>query len=248
MENNKIYNTNCFDLLKEIPDKSVDLILTDPPYSIHATHIDKEIDLAEMWEHFNRIIKPKRNILIFAGGFFFHRLVMSNPYKFRYELVWEKTKCGSFFNYKFMPMKHHEFICVFGDSASLYNPQMEEGKPYARKKTLSKTNNLNYGIKYAETNNTGTRYPSTILAGNKFPQKWSRQQQGKTHPFLKPVSLLQWLIRSYSDEGDLVLDPFMGSGSTCLAAKVENRNYIGIELDKKYYDIAQNRIENNLIL
>lgn len=123
---------------------------------------------------------------------------------------------------------------------------MEEGEPYARKLTLTKNNNLNYGVKSVETNNTGTRHPSSILSN--FPQKWSRQQQGQVHPFLKPVSLLQWLIRSYSNEGDLVLDPFMGSGTTCLAAKEENRNYIGIELDTKYFKIAENRIENNIIL
>jgi len=246
MEKNKIYNGDCFELLKKTPDKSIDLILTDPPYSIHNSHIDNEIDLDKMWLQFNRIIKPKRNILIFAGGWFFHRLVMSNPKKYRYENLWVKSKCGSPLSAKYMPLKRHEFICVFGDSASLYNPQMLSGEPYARKKTITKTNNLKFGVNSVETNNLGTRHPSTVLSD--FPQKWSRQQQGKIHPFLKPVSLLQWLVRSYSNEGDLVLDPFMGSGSTCLAAKIENRDYIGIELDETYYNIAKDRIENNIIL
>ena len=246
MDKNTIHNGDCFELLKNIPDKSMDLILTDPPYSIHNTHIDKEIDLDKMWEEFNRIIKPKRNILIFASGLFYHKLVMSNTKKYRYENIWIKSKSGSPLVCKYMPMRKHEFVCVFGDSASLYNPQMEVGEPYARKKTITKTNNLNFGVSVVETNNTGTRHPSTVLTD--FPQKWSRQQQGQTHPFLKPVSLLQYLIKTYSNEGDLVVDPFMGSGSTCIAAKLENRNYIGIELDMKYYNIAKNRIDNNIIL
>ena len=246
MNGNTIHNEDCLKILKELGNNSVDLILTDPPYSIHDTSIDKKFDLNAMWMEFNRIIKPKRNILIFASGIFYHKLVMSNPDKFRYELIWCKSKTGSPLTAKYMPLKKHEFICVFGDSASLYNPQMEVGEPYARKKTITKTNNLNFGVSVVETNNKGTRHPSTVLTD--FPQKWSRQQQGQTHPFLKPVSLLRWLIRSYSNEGDLVVDPFMGSGSTCVAAKLENRNYIGIELDMKYYDIAKNRINNNIIL
>jgi len=245
---NQIYCGNSLELLNNLPDNSVDLLLLDPPYSIHNTPIDQEIDLNVMWMQFNRIIKPKRNILIFAGGYFYHKLVMSNLKKFRYELIWEKSKCGSPLTAKHMPLKKHEFILIFGDSASLYNPQMEVGEPYKRSYTATKTNNLNFGVKGVETNNSGTRHPSTILSSEKFPQKWSRQQQGKIHPFLKPVSLLQWLIRSYSNEGDLVVDPFMGSGSTCIAAKMENRNYIGIELDEKYYDIAKYRIENNIVM
>ena len=141
-----------------------------------------------------------------------------------------------------MPLKKHELILVFGDSASYYNPQMSDGESYSRKYTLNKTNNMNYGIKGVEIHNTGNRYPTTVLD---FPQKWRRQDQ--LHPTQKPIPLLEYLIKTFSNEGDLVLDNCMGSGSTGVACKNTNRNFIGIELDKNYFEIAKNRIENTVV-
>jgi DNA modification methylase len=230
--------------MNDIDDKSIDLILVDPPYGSHSINWDKPLPFDKLWKTYQRIIKPKGNILIFATNMFAHKLALSNEKLYRYDLVWKKSKNGSPLTCKYMPAKKHEYILVFGRSAAKYNPQMIEGKPYKRKWTECKQNSLEFGIKGVEYDNKGTRHPSTILD---FPQTWSRQQQGKLHPTLKPVPLCEWLIKSYSDENDLVLDNCMGSGTTCLAAKLTNRRYIGIEKEQKYFDIAQKRIEENII-
>jgi site-specific DNA-methyltransferase (adenine-specific) len=153
-------------------------------------------------------------------------------------LIWQKSKCGSPLSAKFMPLKKHETILVFGDKASLYNPQMTLGTPYKRKYTPNKSNNMKYGINGAGANNEGTRFPSSVLS---FPQKWRRQDQ--FHPTQKPVELLEYLIKIYTNEGMTVLDNTMGSGSTMVACVNTNRNGIGIELDENYYNIACERVK-----
>ena len=152
-------------------------------------------------------------------------------------MVWKKSKCGSPLTAKYMPMKKHELILVFGKSGAYYNPQMEEGTPYKRKWTPNKNNNMKYGILGVETDNKGTRHPITI---RDYPQNWRRQDQ--IHPTQKPESLLNWIIESYSKENDLVLDNTMGSGTCGISAKRLKRRFIGIEKEKKYFDIAVKRI------
>jgi site-specific DNA-methyltransferase (adenine-specific) len=245
LESNKIYLGDCLELMKDIQDKSIDLILVDPPYGIHSLQWDSILPFDELWKQYERIIKAKGNILIFSTNMFAHKLALSNEKLYRYDLIWKKSKNGSPLTCKYMPAKKHEYILVFGKSAAKYNPQMEKGEPYKRKWTPNKINNMQYGIEGVVTDNKGTRHPTTILD---FPQKWSRQQQGKLHPTLKPVALCEWLIKSYSDENDLVLDNCMGSGTTCLAAKLTNRRYIGMEKEEKYFNIAKKRIEENIIL
>lgn len=154
-------------------------------------------------------------------------------------MVWKKSKCGSPFTAKYMPMKKHEMIIVFGKSAATYNPQMKTGTPYKRNYTPNKSNNHKFGIKGTEHNNTGTRHPDTVLD---FPQQWRRQDQ--IHPTQKPIELLKWIVNSYSNIGDTVMDNCMGSNTCGLACEELGRKYIGIEKETSYYNIAVDRIKN----
>ena len=235
----KLYNGDCLELMSQIPDHSVDAVICDPPYQTTACEWDRALPVAKLWEQYDRIVKPKGNVILFGAGLFAYKLALSNEKKFRYELIWKKSKCGSPFTAKYMPMKKHENILVFGESASYYEPQMEEGTPYHRNWTPNKVNNMKYGISGVSTDNKGTRHPTTILD---FPQKWRRQDQ--LHPTQKPVELMEWLVKSYCPEGGVVLDNCMGSGSTGVACVNTGRKFIGIEKDEKYFNMSRNRIQN----
>lgn len=234
----KLIHGDCIVEMQNIPDKSIDMILCDLPYGTTANKWDVIIPFNKLWEQYERIIKPNGNIVLFGTGLFAYKLALSNERLFRYELIWKKSKCGSPFTAKYMPMKRHENILVFGKSASVYYPQMEKGKPYKRAYTPNKKNNMAYGIKGVSTDNKGTRYPISILD---FAQQWRRQDQ--VHPTQKPVALLEYLIKTYTTEGETVLDNTMGSGSTGVACVNTNRNFIGIELNEEYFKIAERRIE-----
>ena len=238
---NQLILGDCLEKMKDIPDKSVDMILTDLPYNIHNMEWDKQLDLKLLWHQFYRIIKYNCGIILFSGGLFTSVLIHSNPKDWKYELIWQKSKCGSPLNAKYMPMRKHENIQVFSKKgkAIKYNPQMETGTPYKRDITDIKLNNLKYGLKYVKTENFGTRYPSSIL---NFPQKWRRQDQ--IHTTQKPVELFEYLIKTYTNENDLVLDCCAGSGTTAIACINTNRNYICIEKDESYFNIMKNRVEN----
>jgi site-specific DNA-methyltransferase (adenine-specific) len=228
---------DCLELMRVIPDKSIDAIICDLPYGTTANKWDSIIPMDVLWCEYERIIKPKGNIILFGTGLFAFKLALSNEKLFRYDMIWEKSKSGSPFTAKYMPLKKHEIILVFGESASKYNPQMTTGKPYKRKWTPNKLNNMKYGIKGVQTDNKGTRHPITIL---KHAQKWRRQDQ--VHPTQKPTSLMEFLVNSFTDKNDTVLDNTMGSGTTGVACVNLNRNFIGMELDDKYFDIATTRI------
>lgn len=228
---------DCIELMKGIADNSVDLVLCDLPYGTTANRWDVVIPFDDLWAAYERIVKPKGNIVLFGTGLFAFKLALSNERLFRYDMVWKKSKCGSPLTAKYMPLKKHENILVFGEPASYYEPQMFEGTPYKRKYTPNKVNNMQYGIKGVQTNNKGTRHPSTVL---EYPQKWRRQDQ--IHPTQKPVELMEFLIRSYCPENGIVLDNCMGSGTTGVACVSTNRNFIGFELEQEYFDIAEKRI------
>lgn len=236
---NEIYNEDCLTGMEKIDDRSIDCIICDPPYQSTSMAWDVELPTDLLWKQYERIIKPKGNILLFGAGLFAFKLALSNERLFRYDMVWKKSKCGSPLTAKYMPLKKHEMILVFGESASYYEPQMSEGTPYKRKYTPHKVNNLGYGINGAGIDNKGTRHPSTVLD---FPQKWRRQDQ--MHPTQKPVELIEFLVRSYCPEGGLVLDNCMGSGTTAIACIREKRNFIGFELNGEYYQKAVKRIES----
>ena len=244
MELNKIYNEDCLVGMKKIPDASVDCIICDLPYGTTACAWDSIIPFDLLWEQYNRIIKPKGNVVLFASGRFVFQLYNSQPVKYRYDLIWKKTKCGSPLTAKYMPLKMHEHILIFGESSSVYNPQMTyEGTPYKKdyNHAYGIKNAHGYGIKGIHTDNHGERHPISV---QEFQQKWRRQDQ--LHPTQKPVELIRWLIRSYSNEGDTILDNCMGSGTTAIACIREKRNFIGFELNKEYYDKACKRIKLEL--
>ena len=228
---------DCLERMKEIPDGSVDMILTDPPYGATACKWDSIIPLEPMWEQLKRIIKPDGAIVVTAANPFTSVLVCSNLKMFRQSLVWEKTLFTNFAMVKKQHAKKHEDIVVFYSKQPTYNPQMEIGLPYTdkpRARTMGVTGNALPDKK--AINNNGTRYPSSV-------QKFSNGNNGNVHPTQKPVALMEYLIKTYTNESETVLDFTMGSGSTGVAAKNLNRNFIGIEMDEGYFNIAKKRID-----
>ena len=242
--NNLLWFGNCLEEMKRIPNKSIDLICCDLPYGTTANKWDSVIPFDELWLQYERIIKDKGNIVLFGTGLFAFKLALSNEKLFRYDMVWKKSKCGSPFTAKYMPLKKHEMILVFGKPASKYNPQMINGKPY--KRTSKKgTNNMNYGAKdgFEYGSLDGKRHPNTILD---FAQKWRRQDQ--LHPTQKPIELIKWIINSFTDKADIVLDNTCGSDTTGIASFELGRNSISIENDLDIYKLAKKRREEKNII
>lgn len=224
---------DCLELMKNIPDESIDMILCDLPYGTTKNKWDSVIPLEELWMQYKRIIKDDGAIALFSQMPFTASLVNSNIKMFRYEWIWEKDNGTGFLNANKMPLKIHENIEIFYKKTPVYNPQMRTGfKPY---KTFTGRKTTNYGdFDRVETKSNGERYPIDII---KF------KKDSGLHPTQKPVALLEYLIKTYTNEGDVVLDNCMGSGSTGVACINTDRNFIGIELDEKYFNIAKERIE-----
>lgn len=241
-EIDRVYLADCMEGMKALPDQSIDLILCDLPYGITANKWDCELDLDELWQHYNRVIKPNGAILLFGTGIFSAKVMLSQPKLWRYNLVWEKTTPTGFLNAKRMPLRSHEDIMVFYKKMPTYNPQKTTG--HKRKVSTAEHKahcvaTTNYG-KYAErTYDSTERYPKSVL---KFA---TDKQKSHLHPTQKPVALLEWLIKSYSNEGEVVLDNCCGAGSTCIAAMNTGRHFIGMELEPKYWTAALERIEKN---
>lgn len=224
--------------MKTIPDGSVDMILADPPYGTTECKWDSIIDISKMWSELERVIKPNGAIVLTSAQPFTSMLVCSNPKLFKYDLIWDKPAGTGFFNAKKMPLRNHENILVFYKKLPTYNPQMTHG--HKRKTAVKKeVNSEVYGKAFKKTNYDSTsRYPRSIQTFS------SDKQKSSLHPTQKPIALMEWLINTYTNEGDNVLDFVMGSGSTGVAAKNLNRSFIGIELDEKYFEVAKNRIES----
>ena len=233
----EIKQGDCLELMKGIPDGSIDMILCDLPYGTTACKWDTIIPFEPLWEQYERVIKDNGAIALTGSQPFTSALVMSKPDLFKYEWIWEKTITSNFMLSKRQPHKKHENVLIFYKRQPTYNPQMEVGKPYkdrARKRTVSVHGGQETTKK--PINNKGTRYPSSV-------QLFSNGNNHNIHPTQKPVALLEYLIKTYTNEGDLVLDNCMGSGSTGVACKNTNRNFIGFELDKAYFNIAKERLE-----
>ena len=229
---------DCLELMKDIPDASIDMILCDLPYGTTVCKWDSVIPFEPLWEQYERIIKDNGVIVLTASQPFTSALVMSNPKLFKYEWIWEKTKTANFMHLKRQPGKRHESVLVFYKKQPAYNPQMRAGKPYIDKRKSRKQSKGTYGninIENTEITNTGTRYPKSVIL-------FSNGKSGKLHPTQKPVELMEYLIKTYTNEGDTVLDNTMGSGTTGVACVNTNRNFIGIELDDEYFEIAKQRI------
>ena len=234
MQLDTILNCDCLEGMKNIPDGSIDAIICDLPYGTTRNQWDSVIPLDKLWAEYKRITKSDAAIVLFSQQPFTSALVMSNPKMFRYEWIWQKDMGTGFLNAKKMPMKEHENVLVFYENLPTYNPQMKQGKPYRCKNGALSDN---YGHReQVETINNGERYPTTII-------KYDRDKN-KLHPTQKPVDLLRYLVRTYTNMGGVILDNCMGSGTTAIACIKEKRHFVGFELNKEYYDIACKRIKN----
>ena len=237
-EKYQIFNGDCLEIMKSISDKSIDLILCDLPYGTTRNKWDSIIPLDKLWEQYERIIKDNGAILLFAQTPFAQQLGASNLKLLKYEWIWDKKRVTGFLNSKKMPMKRHENILVFYKKLPTYNPQLTKGKPYHTHNKAPSTNYNSFETNY-ETKNDGWRFPVDI-------QEFSPETG--LHPTQKPVALLEYFIKTYSNELDTVLDNCMGSGSTGVAALNINRRFIGIEKDEKYFEIAKKRIQKGMII
>lgn len=230
---------DCLDLLGSIPDSSIDMVLCDLPYGMTRNAWDCEIDLDELWSHYRRVVKHNGAVVLFASGMFTSRLMASNPSMWRYNLVWRKTTPTGFLNAKRMPLRAHEDICVFYRKLPVYHPQMGTGprKVSSASSQGPSRQSSNYGSYGSSSYDSTERYPTSVL------EFASDKQRCAIHPTQKPVALCEWLIRTYTDEGGVVLDNCMGSGSTGVAAIHCGRRFVGIEKDEGYYTAALERLQ-----
>lgn len=242
----KLIKGDCLEIMKDIPDKSVDLILCDLPYGTTKCNWDTLIPFNPLWEQYNRIIKDNGAVALFGSEPFSSALRMSNIKNYRYDWIWKKERGTGHLLAKKKPLNDYENIMLFYKKQPTYNPQMRVGKPYKCKQgytgqtytKLDGNDNQRFGPDDREkeivTDNVGLRYPLRVIEFNK--------DRDKLHENQKPVALLEYIIKTYTNEGETALDNTMGSGSTGIACLKTNRNFIGIEQDDKYFEIAYNRI------
>ena len=236
---NKIRNEDCLSTLQLLPNGSVDLLLQDTPFGCTQNDWDIKPDLPKMWIEWERVTKENGAMIFFATQPFASELILSNQKIFRYDLIWYKALGTGFLNANKMPMRNHEIILVFYQKQPTYNFQKRDvKKPFG--KILDGVSSENYG-NLKNKGERGVGYPKTIIEFPK-PNNLSKSDLGGKHPTQKPVALMEYLIKTYTNEDELVLDFTMGSGTTGVACKNLNRNFIGIELDEKYFTIASERI------
>jgi len=244
MDRITLINDDCLSILPSLPDKSVSLILSDLPYGVTNNKADIVIPLDKLWLEYERLIKDNGCIALFAQGLFYVDLVNSNRKLFRYDIVWNKGLVSGFLNSKRMPLRQHEQIAIFYKRQPTYNPQMTKGKPSHDKGKLylqKASVNRNYGNYTAVADaraGSEDKYPTSIVRFNKPHPSVAK------HPTQKSVECCEWLIKTFTNENDLVLDNAMGVGTAGIAAVNTNRQFIGIEIDKKYFDIAAGQIKN----
>lgn len=232
---------DCIKLMHYLPDKSVDLILCDLPYGITNHKWDTVIPFDKLWPEYERVIKDHGAIVLFGAEPFSTKLRMSNLKLYRYDWIWLKSRATLFQLSHKRPMNQHELVSVFYKHLPTYNPQMRIGKPYKIKggNTRKKSGFIGQDFKQIPVNNKGTRFPTTIL---RFPNSNAKRY----HPTEKPINILSYLIKTYTNENDVVLDNCMGSGSTGVACMRLNRKFIGYELNGHYFDVAKERINKEL--
>ena len=230
---NKIHNWDCLELMKQIPDWSIDCIITDPPYWTTACKWDIVIPFEPMREQLKRIIKPNGAIVLFGSEPFSSALRMSNIKNYKYDWIWEKEQWANFMLMKYQPYKVHEIISVFSKNSHIYNPQMTEWKPYISGKWTSW--DVSWNVIKIQTKNEWNRYPRSI-------QKFTTDKSKSVHPTQKPVALIEYLIRTHTNEWEIVLDFAMWSWTTAIASINTGRNFIWIELLQEYVTIANERV------
>ena len=268
MELNRIYNMDCLEGMKEIPDGSIDAIICDLPYEVlHKNNPnaqwDRIIPFEPLWAQYERVIKDNGAILLFCQGMFTAKLMLSNEKLWRYNLVWDKCRVTGFLNANRMPMRCHEDIAVFYKSLPTYNPQYEDGplnhsrgssphkqtnNCYGAHLNLSDPPKKDFGRDYeGRTYDSVKRVEATVPDGKKLPRSIiaiQREHESTVlHPTQKPVELLRYLIRTFTNPGEVILDNCMGSGTTAIAAVMEKRKFIGFETDKTYYEKANARLK-----
>lgn len=231
----ELYRGDCLELMKDIPDGSVDMILCDLPYGTTKCKWDTAIQFEPLWDEYKRIIKCNGCIALFGSEPFASRLRLSGQSLYRYDWVWKKNIATQYLNANRVPLLDYEVVCIFYKKLPTYNPQMSEGKSYSNRHKPGDSGEVYGKVAFSERNNITTRYPRRIVDFN--------VETKPVHPTQKPVALLEYLIKTYTAPRELVLDNCMGSGSTGVACVNTGRNFIGIELDTAYYEIAKKRIE-----
>jgi len=234
LEINKVYHGDCLKVMQGIPDKSIDMINCDLPYGTTACKWDTIIPFEPLWEQYKRIIKDNGAIVLSASQPFTSKLVMSNLKMFKYEWIWAKSKATGHLDSNRKPLRSHENILVFYKNLPTYNPQMTKGEKHHRSQKKQSKQTEVYGRFKFDLYYSDEYYPKTI--------QFKNVQENAIHPTQKPVALYEYLIRTYTNEGDTVLDNCAGSGTTAIACINLNRNYILIEKEKKYVDICNQRI------
>lgn len=226
---NTLFEGDCLEIMKQFPDNSIDMVLWDLPYGTTQNKWDTVINFDDLWQQYHRIVKPNGAIVLTGHGLFTAKLILSNEKYFKYKIIWEKSKPTNFLNAKKQPLRKHEDICVFYRKQPTYNPQMTEGKPYNKGIRKDKLTGSYGNFKPVLRTSDGERYPVDVV----YFKTAESENYGKViHPTQKPVELGRYLIRTYSNEGDLILDNAFGSGSFVLAVALENRNFCGIELNQ----------------
>lgn len=237
----RLMQGDCLERMKEVEDHSIDMILTDLPYAVTANKLDVLIPFEPLWEQFNRVIKDNGCIALFAQGLFYVDLVNSNRSMFRYDLMWDKVLTTGFLNANVMPLRQHEQIAIFYKNAPKYTPQYTKGKPCHDQGTKFREKevvNNNYGkFNAVETVKTEMKYPTSVVRVQK------PHPSVALHRTEKPVELLEWLIRTYTDEGDTVMDCTAGSFSCGVAAVRTLRHFVGIEKDEHYFGLGSERVK-----
>lgn len=244
---NRLFEGDCLEYMKEIPDGSVDMILCDLPYGMTQNKWDSYIPLDKLWEQYNRIIKTNGAIVLTSNGVFTAKLILSQPNIYKYKWVWEKSKPTNFLNAKKQPLRKHEDVCVFYKKQPVYHPQMTKGEPYDKGKRKNQQCG-NYGdFESVHVASDGERYPTDIIY-----VKTAEAEGPVLHPTQKPIELGRYMVRTYTNPGDIVLDNTFGSGSFLVAALMEGRNFIGIEKNEDvalfkreeidYIDVAKKRL------
>lgn len=241
----QLIHGDCLVEMNKIPDHSVDMILCDLPYGTTACKWDVIIPFEPLWQHYWRVLKPTGAVVLFGSEPFSSYLRMSQIKYFKYDWIWDKNKASNIMLAYKQPLKTHEIISVFYKNQCIYTPQKTEGIPYKQRGGHNKNRDdgaitPKNGVKYSDKHDPSKRLPTTI-------QKFTNHREKKEcfHPTQKPVALLEYLIKTYTNEGETVLDNCMGGGSTGIACLNTNRNFIGIEKDDKYFEVAKNRIEGN---
>lgn len=231
---------DCLEVMWALPEASVDLVLSDPPYGMTYCPWDRPLPFEVMWHHYERLVKPRGAVVLTASQPFTTRLASSRPGWFRYEWIWDKvTRATGFQLAKKRPLKRHENVLVFYRRQPTYNPQMGKGKAYVSKRGAQSWAGFNSKIAGTTTVNRGERYPTSIL---RIPSP-GHAERGQ-HPTQKPVELMEYLVRTYTDPGDVVLDNCMGSGTTGVACVRSGRRFVGIELDRGFLTTARRRLRD----